>query len=85
MQLPPHYHQIKADEARYFAQSVQSRSQMDHSIDLRAKLKRAEHEREILLNCLRNIAAVAVDSDIRQLANEGINFLANKQLSHPYQ
>ena len=44
MELPPHYHQIKADEARHFAQSMQSRSQMDHAIELRVKLKRAEQE-----------------------------------------
>ena len=44
MELPPHYHQIKADEARHFAQSLASRSLVDHYLDLRAKLKRAEQE-----------------------------------------
>ncbi len=69
--------QNKADEARHFAQSMQSRSQMDHSPELREKLKRAEQDREVLLNCLRIIRSRAVDADIRQLADEGINYLAN--------
>ena len=62
---------------------MQSRSQMDNSLELRGKLKRAEHDREVLLNCLRNIRAVAVDADIRQLADEGINYLANASMEAP--
>jgi hypothetical protein len=34
-------------------------------------------------NCLRTIAAVAVDSDIRQLANDGINYETNGKHVHP--
>ena len=49
----------------------------NQGIELRGKLKRAEHEREVLLNCLRTIRAVAVDCDIRQLAEEGVNYLAH--------
>ena len=51
-ELPPNFHQIKADEARHFATDMQSHSNLLHMRELRKKLEAAVFERNASIKTL---------------------------------